>query len=166
MQQLLNSNLFALEECASLQPNSRSWHNENACAPQVGRSVFLMGTLLDATLRNSKGGLRPVDGIIMPQTRNGYGMLATGGMGMADTPAMARVSQIGKATGMLWQEARPAAAQIQIGDHNTINFKNDSTFKKINTGSHSRLGGLPPLTKASAPPGRASADPGGGPTAS
>ena len=168
MQQLLSSNLFALVECASLQPNSRSWHNENACAPQGGLLASLMGTLLDATIRDAKGGLRPVDGTIMLQARKGNGMAGTGGIGlaMADTPAGVRMSQFAEATGMMRHEARPGAAQTQIGDYTNSNFRNISTFKKINTGSHSRLGGLPPLTKASAPPGRASADPGGGTTAS
>jgi hypothetical protein len=168
MQQLLSSNLFALEECASLQPNSRSWHNENACAPQGGLLAFLMGTLLDATMRDARGGLRPVDGTTMRQARKGNGMAGTGGMGlaMADTPAGVRMSQFPDATGMMRHEARPDAAQIQISDYTISNFGPTGTFKKINTGSHSRLGGLPPLTKASAPPGRASADPGGGTTAS
>lgn len=166
MQQLLSSNLFALEECASLQPNSRSWHNEYACAPQGGLLASLMGTLLDATMRDARGGLRPVDGATMRQARKGNGMAGTGGMRLADTPADVRMSQFAEATGMLRHETRPGAAQIQIGDYTISSFGPISTFIKINTGSHSRLGGLPPLTKASAPPGRASADPGGGPTAS
>lgn len=160
---LLSSNLIALEECASLQPNSRSWHNEKECAPQGGLMAFLMGNLLDAALRDARGVLRPVDGLTMPQT----GMNGTGGMGMCidDIPTV-RMSDLAVATGMLRHETRPGTAQIRIDNYNTGNSGTIGTFKKINTGSHSRLGGLPPLTKASAPPGRASADPGGGPTAS
>lgn len=160
---LLSSNLIALEECASLQPNSRSWHNEKECAPQGGLMAFLMGNLLDAALRDARGELRPVDGLTMPHA----GMNGTGGMGMCiDDIPTAGIYGFAEAAGIMRHETRPGMAQTGIDTYTTGNSGTIGTFKKLNTGSHSRLGGLPPLTKASAPPGRASADPGGGPTAS
>lgn len=163
--QLLFSNLFALEECARFQPNSRSWQNEIGCAPLGGLTASPMGYLLDMRSHAAMGDLRPVDSLTM-QTRKGSGMAGTGGLGMGiDTvTGIRRFAEVG---GIMRQETRPATAQIQIGDYSNIGSSGTTgTFKKINTGSHSRLGGLPPLPKASAPPGRASADPGGGPTAS
>ena len=164
---LLISNDFALEECASLQPNSCSWQNEIGCAPLGGFTASSMGYLLAMRPHATTGDLRPVDNFTM-QTCKGHGMAGTGSMGMDNdsfvVPGNRRFAEAG---GMMRQETRPATAQIQIGDYSNIGSSGTTgTFKKINTGSHSRLGGLPPLTKASAPPGRASADPGGGPTAS
>lgn len=161
--QLLFSNLFALEECACLQPNSRSWQNENGFAPLGGLTASPMGYFLGMRSHDVMGELRPVDGLVMQP-----GMAGNGGLGMGtDTLTLAGKGRLAKAGGIMRQETRPVTAQIQIGDYNNIRSSGTTgTFKKINTGSHSRLGGLPPLTKASAPPGRASADPGGGPTAS
>ena len=156
--QLLFSELFALQECASLQPNSRSWHNEKGIAPQVGMSAT-MGYLLDAGLRDVMGELRPVDGPAMQPTA----MAGICGLGIATELGKRRLAQMG---GIMRHAVRPIAKQTQIGDYITGASGTTGTFKKINTGSHSRLGGLPPHSKASAPPGRAGADPGGGPTAS
>ena len=157
--QLLFSNPFALEECACLQPNSRSWQNENGFAPLGGFTASPMAYLLGMRSYAVMGGLRPVDGFSM-QT----GMTGNGGPGMG-TDAFAIIGK--RAFAGVGGFMRPITAHIQIGDYNNIGSSGTTgTFKKINTGSHSRLGGLPPLTKASAPPGRASADPGGGPTAS
>jgi len=160
--QLLFSELFALQECDSLQPNSRSWHNEKGIAPQVGM-LATMGYLLDAGLRDVMGELRPVDGPAMQPT----GMAGMSGLGMASEGGKRRLAQMG---GIMRHAVRPIAKQTQIGDYITgisgTTSGTTGTFKKINTGSHSRLGGLPPHSKASAPPGRAGADPGGGPTAS
>ncbi len=165
--QLLFSKLFALEECASFQPNSRSWQNEIGIAPLGGFTAFPMGYLLGMRLHDTLGDLRPVDGLCKYNCP-GSGRAGHGSHGMAiSTFPIVGMRSFAEAAGIMRQENRLVTAQTRIGGYNNISsYGTTGTFKKINTGSHSRLGGLPPLTKASAPPGRASADPGGGPTAS
>lgn len=161
--QMLFSDLFALEPCASLQPNSRSWQNENRFAPQGGTYAAPMGYLLDAGLRDVMGELRLVDGFAMPTTRKGFGMADAGGTGSDPELLVTGGKPTFAHSGAIM---RPGLAQTLLGDAITGNSGTTGTFKKINTGSHSRLGGLPPLTKAAAPPGCDKADPGGGPTTS
>src|SRR3978361_437521 len=115
--QLLISNQFALEECATLQPNSRSWHNETGFAPLGGMFAAPMGYLLDATLLDATGELRPVDGFAMQHTRKGSGMAGGGGLWLGTgSVKVADKCRFAQAGGMMRQEFRPIIAQTQIGD--------------------------------------------------
>lgn len=167
-QHLLICNDFALEPCASLQPNSRLWQTETGTTPMngTGFSASRLGYLLDAPVRDVRGVLRPIDGLVMDSSQGMGGSIYTGRTGTLATNPFAFDGKLGFAEsgGIMRKQFRPTAQEIGISDYNNGNYTGN--LNKLNTGSHSRPGGLPPLSRASAPPGRDSADPGGGPTAS
>lgn len=165
-QHLLLCNDFALEECASLQPNSRLWQTETGYALKGGNgfSAAPMGYLLAADSQDARGVVRPIDGLTM--LNNMVGGEANGGNDTLATNASDGMLGFAGKGGMMRKE-RPAIQGIRFRDYNNGSTGTIGYFNKLNTGSHSRPGGLPPLIKAPAPPGGArSADPGGGPTAS
>jgi hypothetical protein len=164
---LLTSNEFALEECACFKPNSRLWQDETGNLLLGSFTAARLGTLLDSGfVPAAMGVLRPFDAPAMDSVRNLGGTDYTGStgnlrgnpFGFYNMPAMAGIG------GIMTAYQRPASLEIPIRNYN--NGNTIGNFNNLNYGSHSRPGGLPPLPIASAPPGRASADPGGGPTAS
>lgn len=168
-QHLLLCNDFAIEKCASLQPNSRLWQTETGYALNGGNGFIAapMGYLLAADSQDARGVVRPIDCSTMANFTGLVGGEPTGGNN--DTLAtLASDGMLGFAEkGGMMRKERPAAEGMQIRVYNNGSTGTIGYINKFNTGSHSRLGGLPPLIKAPAPPGGAmSADPGGGPTAS
>jgi hypothetical protein len=123
-----------------------------------------MGFLFVApSMRDTRGVMRPVDGLAMDSLQ---GMRRTVNTGILALDSLAFTGKLGSTGngGIARKEIRPASPEIPISNYN--NGNTIGNFNRLNTGIHSRPGGLPPLSRASAPPGRASADPGGGTTAS
>lgn len=166
---LLISNDFALEECASLQPNSRLWQNETGFLPLGGFKASRTDSLLASrSMPEALGGLRLVDSYAVESLHVSGGPAYTGRIGTLEMNPFAFDGKLGFSEngGIMPKETRPTDPEILISNYGKIDSGTIGTLNNLMTGSHSRLGGLPPLPKASAPPGRASADPGGGPTAS
>jgi hypothetical protein len=166
---LLISNEFALEECARLQPNSRSWRNETGTLPVGGFTPARIDSLLASRfMRGTMGVVRLSDSPALESRYVAGGPAYTGRTGILVQNPFAFDGKLGFAVtgGIMPEETRPATLEMQISNYKNGNSGLISTFNNLDTGSHSRPGGLPPLPDASAPPGRASADPGGGPTAS
>lgn len=166
---LLISNDFALEECASLQPNSRSWQNETGTLPVGGLTTVRRASMLAARfMPGTMGVVRPSDSPLMAALHVEGGPAYTGRTDRLALNPFAFDGKLGfsETGGIMPEEIRPASLEMQINNTKNGNSGPISTFNNLNTGSHSRPDGLPPLPDAAAPPGRTGADPGGGPTAS
>ncbi len=167
---LLICNDFAIEKCASLQPNSRLWQTETGTSPVSGFNASPSGYLLDSrVMRVARGVMRPIDSLAINSIQGVGDSIYTGRTGTLAMNPFAFDGKLGFAEdgGIMRKDNRPADQEIGISTYNNGSSGTIGNLNKLHTGIHSRLGGLPPQSRASAPPGRDSADPGGGrPTAS